>query len=167
MSGLLDTFMFNFLRKTLLWFLLLPYVVAYTGAASNQLVFFANNGKFPVRYNAMRMAKERARQNEEIAAMLNKAQESVDAGDELGAQVELAAADYLQKAYASGMLDERHSVMTDKTHLNLLGDIIDLHDEIDSVGDLLLDIGEATQVPATYMWLALVAVKLARRDGRD
>jgi hypothetical protein len=41
----------NFLRRTFLWILLLPYALGYLGAASNQLVFIANHGKFPVEMN--------------------------------------------------------------------------------------------------------------------
>jgi hypothetical protein len=41
----------NFLRRTFLWILLLPYALGYLGAASNQLVLVANHGKFPVMRN--------------------------------------------------------------------------------------------------------------------
>lgn len=43
--------MFNFLRRTMLWVVMLPYAVGFVGAASNQLVFVANHGKFPVEVN--------------------------------------------------------------------------------------------------------------------
>lgn len=36
------------LRKALLWVLLFPFVVDYTGAALNQIVMIANNGRMPV-----------------------------------------------------------------------------------------------------------------------
>lgn len=41
----------NYLRKTFLWILLLPYALGFLGAASNQLVLVANHGKFPVMLN--------------------------------------------------------------------------------------------------------------------
>lgn len=41
----------NYLRKTFLWILLLPYALGFLGAASNQLVLVANHGKFPVQLN--------------------------------------------------------------------------------------------------------------------
>ena len=47
----------GFFRKTFLWLLLLPYAGIYLGAASNQLVLWANNDTFPVKVNAVKMAK--------------------------------------------------------------------------------------------------------------
>lgn len=41
----------NFLRSTYLWILILPVILYFTGAASNQLVLFVNNDKFPVMLN--------------------------------------------------------------------------------------------------------------------
>lgn len=41
----------QFLRKTMLWLVLLPTVLSFAGAASNQLVLYANNDKFPVMVN--------------------------------------------------------------------------------------------------------------------
>ena len=43
--------MLSFIRKTMLWLLLLPTAVWLAGAASNQLVLFANDDKFPVMVN--------------------------------------------------------------------------------------------------------------------
>ena len=40
------------------------------------------------------------------------------------------------------MTDETHCVMTSKTHLNWLADVFDFHQEIESVGDLLLGVGD-------------------------
>lgn len=45
----------SFFRVTMLWIVLLPYVVWVIGAGSNQLVLIANHDKFPV------MLNERAR----------------------------------------------------------------------------------------------------------
>jgi hypothetical protein len=41
----------QFIRKTMLWLLLLPTIMGFVGAASNQLVLFVNNDKFPVMVN--------------------------------------------------------------------------------------------------------------------
>jgi hypothetical protein len=41
----------QFIRKTMLWLLLLPTIAGFAGAASNQLVLYANNDKFPVMVN--------------------------------------------------------------------------------------------------------------------
>lgn len=45
------------MRKTFLWILLLPYVFIYFGAASNQLVLWANNDTFPVKVNIVKAQK--------------------------------------------------------------------------------------------------------------
>lgn len=45
----------SFLRKTMLWLVLLPNVAVFIGAASNQLVLFVNNDKFPVMVNQRRL----------------------------------------------------------------------------------------------------------------
>ena len=44
----------SFLRTTFLWILLLPYAFTFAGAASNQLVIIANDGKFPVQINIVK-----------------------------------------------------------------------------------------------------------------
>jgi Family of unknown function (DUF5317) len=41
----------QFIRKTMLWLLLLPTIVGFAGAASNQLVLYTNDDKFPVMVN--------------------------------------------------------------------------------------------------------------------
>lgn len=41
----------SFFRSTALWIILLPYLVYFFGAASNQLVLWANNDTFPVKVN--------------------------------------------------------------------------------------------------------------------
>lgn len=46
----------NFLRVTSLWLLLLPGLIYFTGAASNQLVLIANHDTFPVLVNDKRAA---------------------------------------------------------------------------------------------------------------
>ena len=43
--------MLRFLRSTMLWVLILPYLFIFVGAASNQLCEIANHDKFPVLVN--------------------------------------------------------------------------------------------------------------------
>ena len=47
----------RFFRVTALWILLLPIAANYTGAASNQLVLWANNDTFPVKINPVKLIK--------------------------------------------------------------------------------------------------------------
>lgn len=47
----------DFLRKTLLWIVLLPWAIFGLGLTSNQLVFLANHDKFPVAMNPERLLK--------------------------------------------------------------------------------------------------------------
>jgi hypothetical protein len=60
------------------------------------------------------------------------------------------------------MLDYTHCIMTKKTHLNFLADVIDRGD-IESVGDLLIDFGSWTWVFAPFIWGFAVVTKLADR----
>ncbi len=48
--------MFRFIRKSLLWLLLAPWIISGAGVASNQLVLIANHGKFPVMTNPVQLA---------------------------------------------------------------------------------------------------------------
>lgn len=43
--------MFHFLRVTMLWWVIAPYLLTGIGAASNQAVLIANHDKFPVLLN--------------------------------------------------------------------------------------------------------------------
>ncbi len=58
------------------------------------------------------------------------------------------------------MMDETHCLMTDKTHLNFLADVIDLHSQILSVGDLSLELGEWMWMYAPVVWGCAVVRKL-------
>lgn len=60
---------------------------------------------------------------------------------------------------ADGMIDKEHCVMTNQTRLNALADIFNFGD-IESVGDLSIDLGAFLQ-PFTFgAWLAVVIRKL-------
>lgn len=50
------------------------------------------------------------------------------------------------------MLDDTHCLMTNKTHLNLMADIFDFHDTIESVGDLMIDFGTWMWSFAPFLW---------------
>jgi len=57
---------------------------------------------------------------------------------------------------AEGMLDNRHSILTNESHLVFLADIFDFHDSIESVGDMLLDAGSGLEYPCFIAWLTLI-----------
>jgi hypothetical protein len=119
----------NYLRRTFLWILLLPYALGYLGAASNQLVLVANHGCFPVMMNG-------------------------------------AWTDHTHPDPSTGMLadDSVHCEMTSQTHLNFLADVFNFHAGILSIGDLLLDAGDA-MLPYTWgIWLGLILTR-RERDG--
>lgn len=110
-------------RVTLLWVILLPLGLGFTGAASNQIVMIANHGKFPV--------------------MLNRTMAGKSDIDQFG------------------LLDDQHCVMSADTHLNLMGDIFNFGRQgIESIGDLLIDLGGYIWQFCLYGWLVLVVRKL-------
>ena len=135
--------MFNFLRKTALWILLLPIVTFGVGAASNQVVLMANHDKFPVMINQKKIDKRNAAINAAIAAG------EVDADD-----VQLIGID--------GMIDDTHCVMTPYTHLNALADVFDFKTAIYSVGDGLLYLGEWLSAFCMFIWGYVVVDKLRK-----
>jgi len=62
------------------------------------------------------------------------------------------------------MLDDTHCVMSSKTHLNLLADVIDFKGEgILSVGDLLLELGEFLGPMAPYLWGLAMIIQVGRK----
>jgi hypothetical protein len=117
----------------MLWVLLLPYVVSFAGAASNQLVLIANNDTFPVRVNLVKV--------------------KTFVGD-----------DAVQLPDGTVMLDDVHCLMSSKTHLNLLADNFDFRDDgIESIGDMLLGLGEWLKSFCIFVWVALASRALSRR----
>lgn len=130
----------RFLSATRLWILLLPLAIGYLGAASNQLVLWANHDKFPVRLNAYK------------EAVFHSDVEQSAIPDEIKAAI-----------IHDGLIDPIHCVMSDSTHLNLLADWIDLHSEIDSPGDLMLDLGDWSWNYAPMVWGLLFCVDALRR----
>lgn len=134
--------MFKFLRKTLLWMVLIPYAFTWGGTASNQAVLWANNDTFPVRINLVKLMQ----------------------WSDGGKSINVIPPDF-DPAHPDGaiMLDNIHCMMTAKTHLNWLADNFDFHDSIESIGDLMIDLGAWSGNYLPVMWFALVAAKLARR----
>jgi len=136
--------MFNFLRKTLLWIVLAPLVVTWTGIASNQAVLIANNDTFPVRINPVKL---------------------YDWTDD-GKNIKVIQPYELPRLYPHGLvsIDDVHCLMTPETHLNLLADNFDFHTSIQSIGDLLINLGEWSNQFAPILWFGAVIAKLARRE---
>lgn len=63
-----------------------------------------------------------------------------------------------------GMLDDVHCVMTDKTHLNLLADVIDLHSSVESVGDLSMELGQWLNTFAPFLYIGLATGELRKKN---
>lgn len=132
---------FGFAR---LWILLLPLLIGFTGAASNQLVLAANHDKFPVMVNERKL-----REFEDRDA---KAENVIQAlGNLVGVNIVPPKQDI-----DDDMLDDVHCVMSEKTHLNFLADWIDMHTAMMSPGDMLIDFGGFLQEYAFVFWLAFV-----------
>jgi hypothetical protein len=125
----------TFLRITYLGILLLPYVVIFVAAGMNQAVFIANHDRFPVMENDARLKVDI--QKEKSPVMLDH--EGII------------------------LLDNHHCLMSEKTHLNFLGDIFDLQDGgIMSPGDLVFMLGEWLQSFCYWIWGTLVVLQLTR-----
>jgi hypothetical protein len=60
------------------------------------------------------------------------------------------------------MTDPTHCIMTSKTHLNWLGDVLDFHDSIESVGDELIELGTWLNTFCLYVWLAIIIDRRCR-----
>ena len=142
--------MFNFLRQTALWILLLPALTFGVGLASNQAVLVANHDRFPVMWNSYK------------AASLRYATEKAAQSDDPNV-AEQAAFD-LEAFNDEGYLDDTHVLMTSKTHLNFLADWIDLREATYSIGDFLLYLGEFGLKYAPAVWLAVAVQKLRKRE---
>lgn len=59
-----------------------------------------------------------------------------------------------------GMFDAEHCVMTGSTRLNALADIFHFGTEVDSIGDLTIDLGGFLQPLTVGAWFVLVSKKL-------
>lgn len=125
----------SFLRYTALWILLLPIAISYAGCASNQLVLWANNDTFPVKINVVKL-------------------------------LEFTNGHPIILPSGTIMIDDTHCVMTSQTHLNLLADNWDFrNDGIESIGDVLLDLGSWLSSFCPFVWGAFVIFKLRREHA--
>jgi Family of unknown function (DUF5317) len=64
----------------------------------------------------------------------------------------------------NGMSDRRHCKMTPDTHLWILGDWVDMGDEIDSPGDMLMVFSAFLSPYIFGAWFILCLTKLYRTD---
>lgn len=60
----------------------------------------------------------------------------------------------------NGMIDGTHCTMSGNTKLNLLADVFNFHTEIESIGDLSIDLGLFIQPYTFGGWLFFVFVRL-------
>jgi len=134
--------MLKFLRKTYLYILAIPILLIVLGVASNQAVLIANNDTFPVNINPVKLYKWT--DGGKLVVLVPRIPEIAPDG--------------------AVMIDSMHCVMTDKTHLNFLGDIFDFHSEIESIGDLSTDLGEWMWVYAPFVWGFAVVKKLNEKS---
>lgn len=146
--------MFKWLKKTALWIIAVPMLVYALGAGSNQLVLAVNKDRFPVMWNEYKVA--------EYAMVIAR----VAQDPEVPAEVSLQAKFALEALMEGGYIDERHVVMTSKTHLNFLADWIDMGITY-SPGDMLLYLGEYGMEYSGAIWLVIVLGKLARKQENE
>lgn len=62
------------------------------------------------------------------------------------------------------MLDDTHELMTSETHLNLFADVFDFHDEIESIGDLSLELGDWMWGFAPFVFIFAAVTRLNKQD---
>lgn len=137
--------MLKFLRKTLLWIVLAPLAITWTGTFSNQAVFYANNDTFPVRINPVKLYD----------------------WTKGGTTIQLIPVFPEFYPHGAVMQDQIHCLMTPYTHLNWLADNFDFHSSIQSIGDLLIDLGNWLGQFAPFVWFGAIMGKLARREERE
>ena len=138
--------MFKFLRTTALWIILAPTAISWLGAASNQVVLYANHDTFPVSVNPVKL--------------------QVFTGGELvkDPKPHMEGGTTVELEDGTVMMDPTHCVMTSKTHLNWLADVFDFHDEIESIGDLLINLGDWANAFALYVYIFVVSAALLRKE---
>ena len=145
-------------RSSLLWILLLPYSLFYFGAGLNQLVFFCNDGKFPVRQNAYVTKAIKIKQFAEYQEFIMTAEDPKLKNEDRADAAVLA--EKVRAMAETEMLDDEHALMTPHTHLNLLGDIINLHGDMYSIGDGGVYAGHFLEGPGFVAWLAIMLYRL-------
>jgi hypothetical protein len=128
------------LRKFPYWYLIaVPALLFGLGVASNQAVFLANHGKFPVMLNEAGDERVCTTTSQEIFNTTPKS----------------------SCLHGGQMIDYRHSVMGPNSHLKVLSDIFPEQGYTYSIGDGLLALSGWLFHFTPIMWLILTIRKLA------
>ncbi len=130
------------LRIPHVWLLVVPLLLTFVGATSNQAVLYANWGKFPVMVNERQLKDMRGSAFDGFAFPFYSAVTSSDMGDD------------------GQFLDDIHSVMGHNSRLKWLADWINLKTEICSPGDLLIWLGDWLFGFTPLIWLTLLIKEL-------
>lgn len=126
--------MLKFLRKSKLYILTIPILLAVLGTGLNQVAFNANHDAMPAIHN------------------------------------EVSVKEFYQPGFpvvehdGTILTDARHSLLTSKSHLFLLCDIIDFDSEILSVGDVFLKASDALYPYIGYVWGVTLYASLRKRE---
>jgi hypothetical protein len=155
MYALLETTMLTFLRKTSLYLLAVPLLTLFLGIASNQVVLYVNNNRFPVQWNNYKAAHYDLDLHK-LASEVDKKGKPTKEAEE--AQFNIYALE------EEGYIDDTHCLMTSDTRFNLLGDWIDFHTATYSPGDELIELGEWSGSFSLPVWFFAVIQKL-RKSG--
>ena len=137
---------FKFLKKTYLYVLAVPLLFIGLGAGANQAVMIANGGAMPVIANLVNL--DRWTSNPEVARL---------------AEVTILA-NQIDGGHRPIMIDPRHCIESQYTHLNFLADNFDFGDMIASPGDLLLWLGEWLMQFAPIAWFVLAVSRLRKQE---
>lgn len=129
--------MLKFFRKTCIYVLAAPLLCVLLGTVSNEAVLYANHDTFPVNANAAKVHHFTGQTISELPALSD----------------------------GTVMIDDTHCVASNKTHLNLLADVIDEgSDGIESIGDILIDLGNWAWRYCVAIWGFIVTWKLWRTE---
>lgn len=154
--------MFKWLRKTSLWIVAVPMICFLLGALSNQTVLVANHDRFPVMINGYKQNQYQLYLQKELNECM--AANTSDDSDGPDPQGECDKVEFALEGLKYGYLDDTHVIMTSHTHLNFLADWFDRKDGIYSPGDFLLILAESTFEYTLAMWLAVVIMKLQKKE---
>lgn len=138
----------RYVRNVTLTIAILPFVLIILGSVLNQIVMLANGSMFPVKANPVRAAVIINHYNEHNA--LN------------GIDMPMFPIE-VSKSYL--LYDTIHCQMTKDTHLNFLADWIDTDDGIESIGDVLIDLGNGLVIHK--YWFILVTVLLYLKPKKE
>lgn len=134
--------MLKFLRKTALYVFLLPIFCGFTGMALNQAVLYANNDKFPVLINPVKLVDRFTDEDGNFTPPVVLRDGTI-------------------------MIDDVHCVMSKQTHLNFLADNFDFHTRTVSIGDILIFAEEKGIDLAPYIWGLVLYARMRRREEQS